>query len=107
MQKKFKIGDKTINNGRTFVVAEISANHKGDIKTAKKLIIMAKKSGADAVKIQSYIPESLTINSTNKDFLLKKKINGLNIKIFLIYIRKDKLLFLGTENFLNLLKNKR
>ena len=52
MQKKFKIGNKLINNGRTFIVAEISANHKGNIKTAKKLITMAKNSGADAVKIK-------------------------------------------------------
>ena len=72
MQKKFKIGNKLINNGRTFIVAEISANHRGNIKTAKKLIMMAKNSGADAVKLQSYVPESITINSSKKDFLLER-----------------------------------
>ena len=43
MQKTFKIGQNKINSGRVFVVAEISANHKGNIKNAKKLILEAKK----------------------------------------------------------------
>lgn len=68
----FKIGNKIINNGKTFIVAEISANHDGNINNAKKLIKLAKNSGADAVKIQSYIPESITINSIKNDFKLKK-----------------------------------
>lgn len=59
---------------KPFIIAEISANHNGSLKLAKKLILSAKKNGADAVKIQSYIPSSMTINSKKKDFIIKKGI---------------------------------
>jgi pseudaminic acid synthase len=59
---------------KPFIIAEISANHNGSLSLAKKLILSAKKNGADAVKIQSYIPSSMTINSKKKDFLIKKGI---------------------------------
>ena len=65
---KIKLGKKIVKNGSMYVVAEISANHGGSIKKAKKLIYYAKKTGADAVKIQNYTPDSITINSNNKDF---------------------------------------
>lgn len=55
-----------------FIIAEISANHNGSLSLAKKLITSANKNGADAVKIQSYIPSSMTINSQKKDFIIKK-----------------------------------
>ena len=51
---------------KPFVIAEISANHNGSLKLAKKLILSAKKNGADAVKIQSYTPSSMTINTKKK-----------------------------------------
>ncbi len=56
---------------RTFIVAEISGNHNGSLKRAKKLILSAKNSKADAVKIQSYTPDTITLNSFKKDFLMK------------------------------------
>ena len=59
---------------KPFIIAEISANHNGSILSAKKLIHMAKKYGADAVKLQTYSPGSMTINSNKKDFMIK---NGL------------------------------
>ena len=49
-------------------MAEISANHNGSLILAKKLIKCAKDNGADAVKLQTYKPETMTINS-NKKFL--------------------------------------
>ena len=52
----------------TFFIAEISANHNGSISCAKKLIKIAKKYGADAVKLQTYKPDTLTINSNKSDF---------------------------------------
>ena len=51
-----------------FFVAEISANHNGSLFYAKKLIKIAKKYGADAVKLQSYTPDTLTIKSNKPDF---------------------------------------
>jgi pseudaminic acid synthase len=53
------------------LIAEISANHNGSIKNAKKLIHTAKKNGADIVKFQTYEPKNMTINSSKNDFLIK------------------------------------
>ena len=55
-----------------YLVAEISANHCGSIKLAKQLIKSAKKNGADAVKLQTYTPETMTLIQVIKNFLLKK-----------------------------------
>ena len=54
-----------------FFVAEISANHNGSLVHAKKLIEMAKKYGADAVKLQTYTPNTMTIKSNKKDFVIR------------------------------------
>ena len=54
------------------LIAEISANHNGNIKNAKKLILTAKKNGADIVKLQTYEPRNMTINSNKKDFLVNE-----------------------------------
>ena len=56
---------------KPFLIAEISANHNGSLKIAKKLIFCAKKNGADAVKLQTYKPESMTIKSTRDEFKIK------------------------------------
>jgi len=54
-----------------FFVAEISANHNGSLFHAKKLIKIAKKYGADAVKLQTYMPETLTIKCNKPDFKIR------------------------------------
>ena len=46
-----------------FFIAELSANHCGNINTAKKIIKSSKYYGADAVKIQTYTASSMTLNS--------------------------------------------
>jgi len=58
-----------------YIIAEMSANHNGSIEKAKQIINEAKKAGADAVKIQTYKPETITLNSTSPDFLIDD--NGL------------------------------
>ena len=55
-----------------FIVAEISANHNQSLKLALRMIDEAAKCGVSAIKIQTYTPNSLTINSEKKDFLIKK-----------------------------------
>ena len=50
------------------LIAELSANHNGSLQHAKKLIKLAKKSGADIVKLQTYSPDSMTINSNRREF---------------------------------------
>ena len=52
----------------TFIIAELSANHKGDILIALETIRAAKRAGADAVKIQTYTPDTLTIDCKNDYF---------------------------------------
>ena len=54
-----------------FIVAEMSANHAQDLKIAKKLIKQAKKAGADAIKLQTYTPDSMTLDSDKKYFKIK------------------------------------
>ncbi len=57
---------------RPYFIAEISSNHCGSLKIAKKLIKIAKNNGADAVKLQTYDANSMTLNSKHKNFLIKK-----------------------------------
>ena len=53
---------KNKNNNSTFIIAELSANHNNDYELAVKTIEAMAKAGADAVKIQTYKPKSLTID---------------------------------------------
>lgn len=67
-----KIGRKIIGPGQpVFVVAEISANHLQNLSRAKKLVELACKAGADAVKIQTYTADTLTLNSSKEQFQIK------------------------------------
>jgi len=54
----------------TFIVAEVSGNHSGDLDLCKKLIKEAKLAGANAVKFQTYTPDTLTLNTDSEDFLI-------------------------------------
>jgi len=55
-----------------YVIAEVSANHNGQLKNALKLIYEAKVAGADAVKLQTYRPDTITLDIDKEDF----KIHG-------------------------------
>ena len=67
-----KIGDFNFkNNTRTFIVAELSANHNKDINVMIESIKEAKRIGANAVKIQTYTPDTMTIESNKSDFFVK------------------------------------
>jgi len=65
-----KIGNFEIAN-KVFIIAELSANHNGDIDTAIKTIRAAKRAGADCIKFQTYTADTITIDSKNDDFLIK------------------------------------
>lgn len=58
------------NTKTPFVIAELSGNHNGKIDNVFKLIDKAKISKADAIKIQTYSPDTITLNSSNKDFII-------------------------------------
>lgn len=59
----------------TYIIAEISANHCGDKELAKKIIKSAKEIGADAVKIQTYTADTITIDCQNEEFQIKDEGN--------------------------------
>lgn len=68
-----KIGEKLIGEKHsTFIIAEISANHNGDFDRAVKIIKEAAKAGVDAIKLQTYTPDTITINCDNKYFQIKQ-----------------------------------
>lgn len=70
--KEIKIDGRSIGAAYSpYIIAEISANHNGSIETAKKIIVEAKKAGADAVKLQTYTPDTITLNSDSEDFLIR------------------------------------
>jgi len=67
-----KINKRVIGfSSEPYIIAEISANHNGSLKRAKSLIKAAKNSGAHAVKFQTYLAETMTINCDKKDFIIK------------------------------------
>jgi pseudaminic acid synthase len=56
---------------KCFIIAELSANHGSDIEIAKETIRAAKRAGADAIKFQTYLPSTMTLNSNKEDFIIK------------------------------------
>ena len=66
-----KIGKFDLNKNVTYIIAELSANHGGDINIAKQTIKAAKEIGADAIKLQTYTADTLTLNSDKEDFIIK------------------------------------
>ena len=64
-----QIGSRKIGDGESaYIIAEMSANHAGDINRAKEIIYAAKEAGADCIKIQTYTPDTITLNCHNKYF---------------------------------------
>ena len=72
MQKLTIAGREISLETPPYIIAEMSANHNGNIETAYKIIEMAKRCGADAIKMQSYTADTITLNSDKADF----QING-------------------------------
>lgn len=71
--KKMTIAGREIGQDQPpYIIAELSANHNGKMETAIKIIEEAKKAGADAIKLQTYTPDTITLNSDAEDF----KIHG-------------------------------
>lgn len=57
---------------KVFIIAELSANHNGSIETALETVKAAKRAGADAIKLQTYTAETMTIDCKNDFFMIKQ-----------------------------------
>jgi pseudaminic acid synthase len=66
-----KIGNFNLQKDGTYIIAELSANHNGSLQTALDTIKAAKEIGANAIKIQTYTADTLTLNCKNDDFMVK------------------------------------
>jgi N-acetylneuraminate synthase len=79
MKKIIEINGRKIGSGYPpYIIAEVSANHNGSISTALETIRVAKECGADAVKIQTYTADTMTINCDAEDFQIKGGLWGGN-----------------------------
>jgi pseudaminic acid synthase len=67
-----QISELTCNNNKAYIIAELSANHNNDFDLAVKTIEAMAAAGADAVKVQTFKPESLSLNVNNEFFGPKK-----------------------------------
>lgn len=67
MKNFFEISEKEV-----FIIAELSANHNGSLETAIKTIRAAKRTGADAIKLQTYTADTITLAAKTEDFLIKE-----------------------------------
>ncbi|MFP2997923.1 pseudaminic acid synthase [Spongiivirga sp. MCCC 1A20706] len=68
-----KIGNRNIgDNHPCFIIAELSANHNGSLEVAIETIRAAKRTGADAIKLQTYTPDTMTIDANNEHFQINE-----------------------------------
>ncbi|MFZ5987161.1 MAG: N-acetylneuraminate synthase family protein, partial [Bacillota bacterium] len=81
MSDIIEVNGKKLGKGQPcYIIAEMSANHAGDINRAIEIIHAAKDSGADCIKIQTYTPDTMTIDSDKEYFRIKKGTwNGENL----------------------------
>ena len=73
MNKQFTIGSRRVGeNCPVFIVAEMSANHLQDYNRAIEIIHAAKEAGADAIKLQTYTADTITLDCDSPDFQINE-----------------------------------
>ena len=86
ISKSIEIGKSV----RPLIVAEISGNHNGKKEKFLKLIRSAAKNGADMIKIQTYEPDDITINSKEAKFMIKdSNLSPIDVKLFPVMSLND------------------
>lgn len=74
MARLVKIGNRIIDrNNNPFIIAEMSGNHNQSLERAIKIVEAAADAGADAVKLQTYTPETMTLDLSEGDFFINDK----------------------------------
>lgn len=74
MDFEIKIGNQTIGSAHPpMIVAEMSGNHCGSLENALKIVEKAKEAGVHAIKLQTYRPDTITLNSDEKEFYIHEK----------------------------------
>ncbi|MFC2117199.1 pseudaminic acid synthase [Bacteroidota bacterium] len=83
---QFIIGNKKIGeDSPVFIIAELSANHNNDFRLTEKTLIAMKNAGADAVKVQTYLPEDMTLDLDTPMFQTRKDTIWKGRKLFDLY----------------------
>ena len=80
-----KIGNFDLEKDGTYIIAELSANHGGKIEIAKETIKSAKEVGANAIKLQTYTADTLTLDCNKEDFIIKGGTLWDNKKLYDLY----------------------
>jgi pseudaminic acid synthase len=80
-----KIGNFDLEKDGVFIIAELSANHGEKIEIAKDTIKAAKEIGANAIKLQTYTADTLTLDSNKEDFVIKGGTLWDNQKLYDLY----------------------
>jgi len=66
------INERPIGPGHSpYIICELSGNHNGSLERALRLVEVAATTGTDAIKLQTYTPDTITLNSRDEDFLIK------------------------------------
>lgn len=81
MKNEFSVGNHMVGEGHPcYIVAEMSGNHNHDFERAKEIVYAAKEAGADAIKLQTYTADSITLNCNNKYFTVGEGLwKGMNM----------------------------
>jgi len=74
-----KIGNFNLDTDGTYIIAELSANHNGSLETAIDTIKAAKETGANAIKLQTYTADSMTLNVRKDEFMAAGLWEGQNL----------------------------
>ncbi len=86
--QEFKINNSLIGEKHpVYIIAELSANHEQDLKLAQETIHAMKDSGADAVKLQTFTPDSITLNSSRPWFQTRKDSLWAGQKMYDLYLK--------------------
>ena len=94
-----KILNFEIEKGKAFIIAKLSANHGHNIEIAKETIRDVNCSWLDAIRLENFTTDTITINWDNEYFRIRGGL--LKVKLFLYYIRKPILCRNGIKNFLS------